>query len=83
MARAFDTNSNSATMSMAATTLNASMDPVSFQLDMGYGSMGTIINYADGVCADAADPGAPPVTPGRRELRPAAGLRQHHACSAS
>lgn len=44
--RAFDTNSNSATMSMAATSLTASMDPVSFQLDMGYGSMGTIINYA-------------------------------------
>ena len=44
--RAFDTNSNSATMSMAAATLTASMDPVSFQLDMGYGSMGTIINYA-------------------------------------
>ena len=27
-------------------TLNASMDPVAFQLDLGYGSTGTIINAA-------------------------------------
>src|SRR4029078_761208 len=32
-ARAFDTNSNSATMSLAALSLNAAMDPVTFQLD--------------------------------------------------
>jgi putative OmpL-like beta-barrel porin-2 len=43
-ARAFDTNTNSATLSLAALSVNASMDPVSFQLDMGYGSTGTIVN---------------------------------------
>jgi len=53
-ARAFDTNSNSATMSLAALSLNAAMDPVTFQLDFGYGATGTIINGA------ASNP---PVTP--------------------
>jgi len=53
-ARAFDTNSNSATMSLAALSLNAAMDPVTFQLDFGYGATGTIINAA------ASNP---PVTP--------------------
>jgi hypothetical protein len=42
--RAFDTNTNSATLALSAMTLNASMDPVAFQLDLGYGSVGTIIN---------------------------------------
>jgi hypothetical protein len=45
--RAFDWNTNSATMGLAALSLNASMDPVSFQLDMGYGGVGTIINIAN------------------------------------
>src|SRR4029078_13244994 len=45
-ARAFDTNSNSATMSLAALSLNAAMDPVTFQLDMGYGPTGTMLNLA-------------------------------------
>jgi len=47
--RQFDTNSNSATLSLAALSLNAAMDPVSFQLDMGYGASGSIINAANGV----------------------------------
>jgi hypothetical protein len=45
--RAFDTNSNSLTLSYAKVSMNAAMDPVSFQLDMGYGSTGTIINAAN------------------------------------
>jgi len=43
-ARAFDTNTNSMTLALSALSLNASMDPVSFQLDMGYGSIGAIVN---------------------------------------
>jgi hypothetical protein len=43
-ARAFDTNTNSMTLALSALSLNASMDPVSFQLDLGYGSTGTIVN---------------------------------------
>jgi hypothetical protein len=46
--RAFDTNANSMTLALAKLTMNASLDPVSFQLDMGYGSVGTIINNAGG-----------------------------------
>jgi hypothetical protein len=42
--RAFDTNTNSMTMNLALLSLNAAMDPVAFQLDMGYGAMGSIIN---------------------------------------
>jgi hypothetical protein len=42
--RNFDLNTNSATLAMAAVSLNAAMDPVSFQLDMGWGSAGAIIN---------------------------------------
>jgi hypothetical protein len=45
--RAFDTNSNSLTLAYAKLSVNAAMDPVSFQLDMGYGSTGTIINAAN------------------------------------
>jgi hypothetical protein len=55
-ARAFDTNTNSATLALSALTLNASMDPVAFQLDMGYGSVGTIVNSFNG-----GSPVAPPV----------------------
>jgi len=42
--RQFDTNTNSATLALAALTLNASLDPVALQLDMGYGASGAIIN---------------------------------------
>lgn len=42
--RAFDTNANSITLNYAKVSMNASIDPVSFQLDMGYGAIGTIIN---------------------------------------
>jgi hypothetical protein len=45
--RAFDTVSNSATLALAKLTMNASLDPVSLQLDIGYGSVGTIINGAN------------------------------------
>ncbi len=44
--RAFDTNANSITLALAKLTMNASLDVVSLQLDMGYGSVGTIINNA-------------------------------------
>jgi hypothetical protein len=46
--RAFDTNANSMTLALAKLSLNASMDMVSFQLDMGYGSVGNLINTANG-----------------------------------
>ncbi len=42
--RAFDTNANSITLNYAKVSMNASIDPVSFQLDMGYGATGSIIN---------------------------------------
>ncbi len=42
--RAFDTNANSFTLALAKLTMNASLDVVSLQLDLGYGSVGTIIN---------------------------------------
>jgi hypothetical protein len=42
--RQFDVLTNSASLSLAALTVNASMDPVAFQLDMGYGTAGAIIN---------------------------------------
>jgi hypothetical protein len=54
-ARAFDTNTNSATLGLAALTVNASLDPVAFQLDMGYGSVGSIVN--------SFNSGMSPVTP--------------------
>jgi len=46
--RAFDTNANSFTLALAKLTMNAALDPVSLQLDMGYGSVGNIINTAAG-----------------------------------
>jgi hypothetical protein len=46
--RAFDTNANSMTLALAKLTMNASLDVVSLQLDMGYGSVGNIINGANG-----------------------------------
>jgi hypothetical protein len=42
--RNFDVVTNSASLSLAALTMNASMDPVAFQLDMGYGTTGALIN---------------------------------------
>jgi hypothetical protein len=42
--RQFDVVTNSASLSLAALTVNAAMDPVTFQLDMGYGTTGAIIN---------------------------------------
>jgi hypothetical protein len=45
--RAFDTNSNSLTLAYSKVSLNAAIDPVSFQFDLGYGSTGTIINAAN------------------------------------
>jgi hypothetical protein len=61
--RAFDTNANSMTLALAKLTMNASLDVVSLQLDMGYGSVGNIINGAnDGqavaVSGSTAVPGA-------------------------
>ena len=53
--RAFDTNSNSATLGLAALSLNAALDPVTFQIDFGYGATGSIIN-----AAAANAPGSPP-----------------------
>ena len=54
--RQFDTNTNSATLALSQLTVNASMDPVAFQLDLGYGADGTIINNA---FAGASAPSAP------------------------
>jgi hypothetical protein len=47
-ARAFDVNSNSFSMALAKVSMNAALDPVSLQVDMGYGSTGTIINGSTG-----------------------------------
>jgi hypothetical protein len=55
--RAFDTNVNSMTLALAKLTMNASLDVVSLQLDLGYGSTGTIINAA----TDGASPLVPPI----------------------
>ena len=46
--RAFDTNANSMTLALAKLSMNAALDPVSLQLDLGYGSVGNIINGANG-----------------------------------
>jgi Putative beta-barrel porin-2, OmpL-like. bbp2 len=46
--RAFDTNVNSFTLALAKLSMNAALDPVSLQLDLGYGSVGNIINTAGG-----------------------------------
>jgi hypothetical protein len=42
--RVFDNSSNSFELALAKVSLNAAMDVVSFQLDMGYGTDGTVIN---------------------------------------
>jgi hypothetical protein len=56
--RAFDLNANSFTLALAKLTMNASLDVVSLQLDLGYGSVGTIINNAiDGLPAGTGQVG--------------------------
>jgi len=57
--RAFDTNTNSATLGLTALSLNAAMDPVAFQLDLGYGATGTIINAANGATIGPSSTMAP------------------------
>ena len=54
LGRAFDTNANSVTLALAKLTMNASLDPVSLQLDIGYGSVGSIINSAASTNAQGA-----------------------------
>jgi hypothetical protein len=44
MGRAFDVNSNSFNLSLAKVSLNASLDPVSLQLDIGYGGAANVVN---------------------------------------
>jgi hypothetical protein len=46
--RVFDNSSNSINLALAKLTMNASLDPVSLQLDIGYGSDGTVINGSTG-----------------------------------
>ena len=57
--RAFDLNANSMNLALAKLTMNASLDVVSLQLDMGYGQTGTIINGA----IDGGSPVTAPVGP--------------------
>ncbi len=42
--RIFDNSSNSINLALAKLTMNASLDPVSLQLDIGYGSTPTVID---------------------------------------
>jgi hypothetical protein len=58
--RAFDTNANSMTLALAKLSMNAAIDPVSFQIDFGYGTTGTIINAAN---SGAALPANLPTSP--------------------
>ena len=53
--RVFDTNSNSITLALAKLSLNASMDPVSFQFDLGYGSSASVINGTTSAGAPVTD----------------------------
>jgi hypothetical protein len=46
--RVFDNSSNSINLALAKLTMNASLDPVSLQLDIGYGSDATVINGSTG-----------------------------------
>ena len=63
---------------LAAVTLNASMDPVSFQLDLGYGTIGTIINSPTGRAAHAgaAGPSAGAASSSCRRTAPSRCCRQ-------
>ncbi len=54
--RAFDVNANSLSLALAKLTMNASLDVVSLQIDMGYGGTGTIINNANDNTAGSAGP---------------------------
>ncbi|HMF40571.1 MAG TPA: outer membrane beta-barrel protein [Polyangia bacterium] len=56
-ARAFDTNGNSITLALAKVSMNAALDPVTLQVDVGYGTVASIINSNNGGPAAAA--GAP------------------------
>ncbi len=42
--RAFDNSSNSINLALAKLSLNASIDPVTFQFDLGYGGDATVVN---------------------------------------
>ncbi|HVV48371.1 MAG TPA: outer membrane beta-barrel protein, partial [Polyangia bacterium] len=57
--RAFDVNANSLNLALAKLSMNASLDVVSLQIDMGYGQTGTIINGA----LDGGSPVTAPVQP--------------------
>jgi hypothetical protein len=57
--RAFDTNSNSLTLALAKLSMNASLDVVSLQLDLGYGSVGSIINGTTDGASALAFPAGP------------------------
>lgn len=46
--RAFDTSANSITLALAKLSMNAALDPVAFQLDIGYGSVPSIISGSPG-----------------------------------
>jgi hypothetical protein len=46
--RVFDNNSNSMNLALSKLSLNASIDPVSFQFDLGYGGDATVINGSTG-----------------------------------
>ncbi len=57
--RAFDVTSNSFSLALTKMSMNASIDPASFQLDLGYGTTGTIINSFNTVPpASTVAPGA-------------------------
>jgi hypothetical protein len=43
-ARAFDVNANSISLALAKLSMTAALDPVTFQLDIGYGGSASIIN---------------------------------------
>jgi hypothetical protein len=49
--RAFDTNANSITLALTKLSVNAAVDPVAFQFDLGYGTTGTIINASQPILA--------------------------------
>ena len=65
---------------LAAVTMNASMDPVAFQLDLGYGATGTIINAAT---ASTIGPSTTHDAGRSGQLHRAAGVRHHHAAAAA
>jgi hypothetical protein len=66
-ARAFDTNGNSVTMALSSVSMNAALDPIALQVDLGYGADGSIINSQQRRSRS-------PRT-GSGQLHPAAGVR--------